>query len=57
MKLHNILSMIKGFNAGYCTSCKDKMIIIHEGDTYVVSITKVEDAYDDYYEIADKYLR
>lgn len=56
-QIHLILNMMKGFSAGYTTGCKDKMLLIYEGDTYVVSFTKIENPSEDPYEDIGKYLK
>ena len=57
MKLYTILNMMKGITPGYTTACKDKMLIVHEGDTYVVSFTKIENPSKDPYDDINKYLK
>lgn len=57
MKLHNILNMIKGIETGYTTACDDKMLIMHEGTSYVVTFTKIENPSIDPYENIKKYIK
>ena len=41
-KLHRILNLCKGFEAGYSSSNNDRMLIEHEGKRYAVKIVEIE---------------
>ena len=56
--LHNILCMIKDFNAGYTSSCTDKMVIKYKDRLYQMQLTELDpievtDSIRDDYKIYD----
>ena len=41
IKIHNILNLIKGFSAGYCSALNDKMLIEYGKKRYIVTFKEV----------------
>lgn len=56
-KIFDILNMIKGFEVGYTSNVKDKIIIDYEGERYVVHFEKVENPNKNMYEDIKLYLK
>lgn len=54
-KLHAVLNMIKGYEAGYTTKNSSEMLISTNGRTYKLSLEKVEDE-ELTLDMIDKYL-
>lgn len=56
MKLYQVLSFMKDFTPGYTTACDNKMLLIHKDETYVVTLTKIENPSENPMDDMNKYL-
>jgi sulfur relay (sulfurtransferase) DsrC/TusE family protein len=57
LKLHEVLNFIKGFETMYTTSCMNKMIVKHEGKSYLVKIELISEQEELDIRCFDTYLR
>lgn len=53
-KIANILEQMKGFDTGYTTGVKDKMLLDYEGKRYILSIKEIEEPSEDMSDDLDK---
>ena len=47
IKMHNILSCVKGFSTGYSSASNDQMMIDYEGKRYVATFEELCNAEDE----------
>lgn len=56
IKLHEILNLLKGFEAMYSTKRSDRMIVKHNDTIYLIEIKKISDDPKDVVVNHTKYL-